>query len=484
MPRRSSPRSSSRTGSSTRRSGPKEAVPSHGRRRWFQAFGLVLAGAVGLLLLMKLLGGEDVARLQGRAEAAARASHWASALDLWRRINETSSATSTTYLGEGQTCLALGRAAQAERALRKAAAAAPRELEAWLLLLRVMWVEDRPLDAFRLGWEALDHIPPEARPQLLRELTLAALTDLPDDLARSTLNQWIAADAGDVDARVALLRRMGAEPRADDPDRESRLAQLGDLVASHPDHVGAREALVTALGDAGEPERGRTLLESWPVEQRDGRFWRLRGRWDLEHDHRPDQAVTALRAALADFPQDWRIHYRLARALQIVHRPEEARHEAETVSRIRELLDPLTLGPKLDAAFSHLDHPAAFQTLANLCDRAGLTRLADVWRAAGTPPTAGAPVALDHWLGHYCFAGFRKNRLPDHCSPDRPRLLRSNKAGGKETRARLSSTTYLSVLPVLVQWNGRHIMFAATQQDVGRLASLFSPTSGQVSGHL
>ena len=67
------------------------------------------------------------------------------------------------------------------------------------------------------------------------------------------------------------------------------------------------------------------------------------------------------------FPRTGDIHYRLARALQIVNRPEEARREAETVGRIRELLDPLTLGPKLDAAFSHLDEPAAFATLANLC---------------------------------------------------------------------------------------------------------------------
>ena len=93
-----------------------------------------------------------------------------------------------------------------------------------------------------------------------------------------TLRRWIDADPGDVDARVALLRRIGAGPRADDPERESRLAQLRDLLASHPEHVDAREALVTALADAGEPEAGRKLLETWPLEQRDGRFWRLRGR--------------------------------------------------------------------------------------------------------------------------------------------------------------------------------------------------------------
>ena len=130
------------------------------------------------------------------------------------------------------------------------------------MLLEVLRVEDRLVDAFTLGWKALDHVLPEARPQLLRELTLAALTDLPDDVARGTLRRWIDADPVDVDARVALLRRIGAEPRADDPERESRLAQLGDLLASHPEHVDAREALVTALADAGEPEAGRKLLET------------------------------------------------------------------------------------------------------------------------------------------------------------------------------------------------------------------------------
>ncbi len=396
-----------------------------------RAWVLVLAGVVGVLLLLKLLGGEDVARLQGRAEAAARASDWATALELWRRINSTVGATSTTYLGEGRACLALGRAAQAERALRKAAAAAPSDSEAWLLLLEVLRVEDRPVAAFTLGWKALDHVLPAARPQLLRELTLAALTDLPDDLARNTLRRWIDADPGDVDARVALLRRIGAEPRADDPERESRLVQLRDLLASHPEHVDAREALVTALADAGEPEQGRQLLETWPLEQRDGRFWRLRGRWDLEHDHRPDQAVTALQAAVADFPQDWRIHYRLARALQIVNRPEEARREAETVGRIRELLDPLTLGPKLDAAFAHLDEPATFQTLANLCARAGLTRLAGGWRTAGAPqgdavPCPGIPRLGDRRFADAC------NGIPDRLPLAAQGCLEATKRAGKK----------------------------------------------------
>jgi thioredoxin-like negative regulator of GroEL len=339
-------------------------------------------GVVGLMAVARSLSPGDRRELRARAEAAAQAGDWGTSLELWRRINASPEATGTTQLGEGRACLTLGRAAQAERALRKAAAASPGEPAAWLLLLEIFWVEDRPLDAFDLGWEALEYLAPEDRPALLRKLTLAALTDLPDDLARDTLRRWIDADPEDVDARVALLRRVGAEPRSGDPDRQARIAELTGLLDRHPGHVGVREVLVTALADAGEPERGREYLDGWPADARDGRYWRLRGRWDLEYDHRADPAVTAFRAALESFPQDWRTHYRLARALQILNRPDEARQEAEAVGRIRELLDPLTLGPKLDAAFAHLGEPAAAGTLAELCGRVGLTRLADAWRAS------------------------------------------------------------------------------------------------------
>jgi hypothetical protein len=65
-----------------------------------RAWVLVPTGVVGVLLLLRLLGGEHMARLQGRAEAAAQASDWATALELWRRIKTNVGATSTTYLGE------------------------------------------------------------------------------------------------------------------------------------------------------------------------------------------------------------------------------------------------------------------------------------------------------------------------------------------------------------------------------------------------
>jgi thioredoxin-like negative regulator of GroEL len=390
---------------------------------------------MGLVLLIKYLSLENGDRLRMQAESASRAGDWGKALGLWRRINAGSGATGATHLGEGRASLALGLAAQAERALRKAAVAAPGEPEAWLLLLKIFRVEDRPLEAFQLGWEAFSALPPENRTELLRELTLTALTDLPDNLARETLRRWIESDPGDIDARVAYLRRIGAEPRSDDPDQATRLAELSDLLASHPDHVGAREALVTALADAGEPERGQTLLESWPAGQRDGRYWRLQGRLTLEHAHQPGPAASALRTALVDFPQDWRTHYRLARALQMEKRTAEAQQEAEVVGRIRELLDPSMLGARLDVSFLHLDDPAALATLAALCDRAGLTRLAQAWRDS-------KPASAE----------------PDSSSP--PMFPQGNAPGGRATWPWLSSPDSHSNHPPLVSNEERPVVLA------------------------
>jgi hypothetical protein len=343
---------------------------------------MLVVVSASVTILAQYRGGGDSVRLRAQAEAAANGGNWPMALSLWRQLNATSGGSGSTHLGEGRACLAQGLAAQAEVALREAIAYEPTEVEPWLLLLEVLRVEDRPVDAFRLGWEGVAQVAPAVRPELLSELTLIGLTDLPDDVARGTLKRWMVADPTDIDARLAYLRRIGAEPRSADPDRPTRLAELSALLAKHPNHVGLRDALVTALADAGEPDYGRVLLENWPLDQRDGRYWRLRGRWDLEHDHHVDRAVTGLRAALADFPQDWRTHYRLARALQIVNQPEGAHRESETVRRIRELLDPLTLGPRLDASLTHLDDPTAIEALAQLCARAGLTQLADAWRAS------------------------------------------------------------------------------------------------------
>jgi hypothetical protein len=308
---------------------------------------------------------------------------WPAALVAWRAFNTTSQARSATHLAEARAALALGHAALAEQALARAIAADRSNAEPWRLRLELLRVEDRALEAQAVGWDAYQAVPPTSRRELLRDLTLAQLADLPDDLARATLARWAAADASqpNAEARVALLARMAAMPRRDDPDRAARIAELSALSARAPSNLAAREALIIALADAGEPGRGRQALDAWPGPEasRDARYWRLRGRWDLDYDHRPDRAADAFARALADLPHDWKTRSRLARALHALGRDADARHEAEAVSQIRETLDPESLGPRLAADLDRPDDPAALLDLAELCAHTGLTRLANAW---------------------------------------------------------------------------------------------------------
>jgi tetratricopeptide (TPR) repeat protein len=338
-----------------------------------------VAGLVGLSLTVRLIGGSG-AQLRSQAEAAARSGDWARALKVWQQINSSEAANGLSHLGEARASLALGRAFQSEQALRQSVNADPTNFEPWQLLLQILRVEDRTLDASRTGWEAYGSVRPESRAAVLKELTLGLLAELPDDDVRKTLRRWTIADSNDLNARIALIQRIAAQPRAGDPDRETLLAELEAIVAEHSDHIAAREALVTALADAGEPERGRAVLGDWPTSARDSRYWRLRGRWDLEYDNQPAEAATAFRTVLEEVPQDWRSWYRLARALRVLGREEESRQAAETVRRIRGVLDPLLLRPLLDESLGHLSQPAAIEEIAGLCKRAGLARLGDAWR--------------------------------------------------------------------------------------------------------
>jgi tetratricopeptide (TPR) repeat protein len=349
----------------------------------------VVAALVALVAVAAWkLAPEDPDRLRERAEAATRAGDWPTALDRWRALNRTGHARGRTHLAEARACLALDRAAQAERALRRAVDADPTDPEAWRLWLELLRVEGRVAEAHRLGWAAYAAVRPASRREVLRGMTLALLADLPDDLARATLGRWIAADPGDVEARVARLARIAAEPRSGDPDRADRVATLTALLDADPLAVSAREALVVALADAGEPDRGRGVLEAWPADLRDVRYWRLRGRWELDYDRQPARAVASFGHALAELPHDWKTHYRLARALQVSGLPAAARRAAAAVARIREALDPATLGPRLRADLDRLDDPGSLLDLARLCELAGLSRLADAWRQEAASPLA------------------------------------------------------------------------------------------------
>jgi tetratricopeptide (TPR) repeat protein len=213
-----------------------------------------------------------------------------------------------------------------------------------------------------------------------------------------TLARWIAADPADLDARAALDRRRSDHPLANDPRLASRVAELSGLLEAHPEHAGLREALVLALAELGDPDRGRALLDAWPADRRDARYDRLRGRWDLEYDGRPDRAVESFRRALDVLPHDAKTLYRLARALKALGRDDEADRAAESQGRLREAIEPVRLGRRIDGDLARLDDPAARRDLADLCASVGLGRLAEAWRRDADAPPVPARRAAESGL--------------------------------------------------------------------------------------
>ncbi len=349
-------------------------------KRWLLAGVGVLGFTVAGLLAAVFFVHDESSRARQRAEAATRSGRWTEALKLWRHINATHDADAHSFRSEAKACLALGRAAQAQHALEQAAARDPSGPEAWLIQLEIARIENRLPDALAVGRRALAAASPDARREVLRGFTLALLAEAPDDLARATLKRWIESDPLDLVARAALERRISEYPRSHDPPVQDRVAALERLVAEYPEHLDLREALILVVAEAGNPARGSQLLDSWPRPQRDARYHRLRGRWDLEYDQNPQAAVESLQRALDALPHDTKTRYRLARALQASGRAEEARQMSASVARMREVLEPVRLGRRLDAALANLAQPAARRDLADLCDSLDLKALAKAWR--------------------------------------------------------------------------------------------------------
>lgn len=370
-----------------RRENRRKAAPTASKRLakpWRWGVGAFAAAMIVLVVTVVSLVNWSVSRwpdLAARAERASKEGDHATAYRLWKDYNAGPNASHQSWLSQAREALALGRAAEGLRAIERATASNPSNPEPWLLTLEILRVEDRPIEAIRSAWNAYDAVPPPARRGVLRALTLALLADTPDELARTTLQRWVAEDPADLEARVALLRRFAENPRDGDPTRVARIEMLDDLLRRRPESIAAREALLQELIDAGASDRAKTVLQDWPFPERDARYDRIAGRMALDFDRRPDLAADLLKRALVDLPHDWRIHYRLARALSSRGQNEEARREANRVSSLRETLDPDRLAKRLDGDLADLDSQEAMADLAALCQSAGFERLADAWRA-------------------------------------------------------------------------------------------------------
>jgi tetratricopeptide (TPR) repeat protein len=341
---------------------------------------------VGLSLLaatvLALRGADSGAALRIRASKAGEEGRWQESLALWRRVNAGGRGDAASWLAEARAALTQGLAAQAEVALGEACRMDARRVDPWLIRLEILRLEGRTLEALRLGESAFSSVAPGDRPSVARAWTLAALADAPEGLARETLARWTRADPRDGAAEAALDRRRAESPRPDDPPYDARVERLRGLLDTVPGDLAVREALVLLLAEGGRIAEGGQVLDGWPSDARDARYHRLAGRWDLEYRERPDAAIRHFREALVALPHDWKVHYRLARALQAAGQPDSARAQAAEVDRLRELLDPARLGPRLQALLGESAPPGARDDLATLCRSLGLAPLAEAWDAA------------------------------------------------------------------------------------------------------
>ncbi len=374
MPRRPAPRRPTQPRSSKE---PRRAI------RPAVLWTCVVAAAIVIAIKVLII---PPASPLARALAYEHGKDWPKALAAYREWNRRPRATGRSWLGEARACLALDLAAQAEAALIRASEADPADPEPWRLRLDILRTEGRTTEAQRVGWSAYAAVAPKSRRAILRELTLAlllpddALDDLPDSRSRARLDRWAAADPADSEALVARHRRMADDPRPGDPGLDDWVATLAAILDRDPGRVSAREAMVIALDERGDPDRGRDVLAAWPESARDARYERLVGRWALDYDRDPPRAVAALERAVAELPQDWKARARLARAYRALDRPADASREAARVAALRELLDPSTIVPRLASSLARPDDPRARLDLADLAARAGLDRLADAWR--------------------------------------------------------------------------------------------------------
>ena len=303
-----------------------------------------------------------------------------------RIYNQTNYATVESWREESRAWLSANQAREAEITLRKAIDRFPTDPLLQLMRLEIERVEDRIVEAISHGDQALAQVHSEDRVLILRGLTITLLDTIPEERAREKLKIWLQTDPQDREAEVALIKRMASDPMAGDMDRPTRIARLKSLIQKDSSFTQAYEALTIELAASGFIDEGRSILDQWPKNVRDVRYDRLKGRWELEYDRRPDLAIQSFERVLQHIPHDKTSWFRLSRAYKAIGRDQESQIAADHVAKLVEILDPRTLSPRLTKDFERLNDPQSKLDLAEVCEKAGLVKLAKGWREEAARP--------------------------------------------------------------------------------------------------
>lgn len=214
---------------------------------------------------------------------------------------------------------------------------------------------------------------------LLSAATFGILTAMNAEESRERLRRWAKSEPDSPLAEAWSLARRIDDSDLEGPIGAGSLEEVTALAQKWPNDPDVRRVFVESLFLQGDYEQVKRAMDQWPAEARDTIAWaRLEGRRSLEVENDPGAAIPHFRSVLERVPQDWRTHYRLARAMAGAGQHEEAQAQARRTVEIRELLDPTSLEKVLSTTFAKGKPPSPTK-LIELLRRIGQAELAQAW---------------------------------------------------------------------------------------------------------
>jgi tetratricopeptide (TPR) repeat protein len=303
------------------------------------------------------------------------------ALDHLGRISARDRATqSIVMLNLGKAYSALGWNDRAEAAWQAALKLEPRVPEAGWNLLSLYYVEGRRAEAHRLGMALHVTEPdPRDRAQLLLELVRHDAQPLGPDSLMLTLEPIVRKYPRDLHMAIALGLALVRNSRVD--EGLSNLRDLAERFALDPD---SRDALLQGLDESGKFDDLASEMDRLPSAMvSDPRFDRHRGAIAQQRQDWP-VAAEQYESAWRRDPSDFRVLYRLSRALRMAGRLADADtfdQKVHAAQDAKEQILPLYEEANAVKTLGVAPHPDLCHRLADIRERMGRDDEAVAWHA-------------------------------------------------------------------------------------------------------
>jgi tetratricopeptide (TPR) repeat protein len=294
---------------------------------------------------------------------------------------------------EGQMQMALGRARLAEDAWRVCIANDPLHPTSPRFFTRAVhelielykW-EDRRDDARHLIWLAIQQVDASAHESLLILSVWIELLRSDPEPAVAKLGRFVAADAADWEARLALARAQMAVGNADEATRNVEIC----LKARPGDSRAWREWLVILSKRGNDAELTSAITQLPESAQADPEIWMIRAS-ARERTGDWAGAADAYRQSIRLRPWSDEAHYKLAivedrlgeRAAADEHRKRH-RDLRDARDQLRQAYDAYLDANQNASLTLRADLRSIYERLATSCTAVGLTREAEGWRRLST----------------------------------------------------------------------------------------------------